>query len=79
MSQDPRIMAAAWRKFSAEREARRAALAQLTREVHRRLPRVESIDRELRRMVGEMMVAAFEADADPGPVLRRLEQAVRLS
>ena len=34
MSQDPRIMAAAWRKFSAEREARRAALAQLTREVH---------------------------------------------
>ena len=74
MSQDPRIMAAAWRKFSAEREARRAALAQLTREVHRRLPRVESIDRELRRMVGEMMVAAFEADADPGPVLRRLEQ-----
>ena len=52
MSQDPRIMAAAWRKFSAEREARRAALAQLTREVHRRLPRVESIDRELRRRVG---------------------------
>ena len=30
MSQDPRIMSAAWRKFSAEREARRAALAQLT-------------------------------------------------
>ena len=29
MAQDPKIMAAAWRKFSAEREARRAALAQL--------------------------------------------------
>ena len=74
MAQDPKIMAAAWRKFSADREARRSALERLTGEVYRRLPRVEVIDRELRRTVGELMVAAFEADEDPGPALRAIEK-----
>ena len=74
MAQDPKIMAAAWRRFSADRETRRAALERLTDEVYRRLPRVESIDRELRRTLGEIMVAAFEADEDPGPALREMEK-----
>ena len=48
MAQDPKIMAAALRRFQQDKEERRAQLERRTEEVYRRLPRVESIDRELR-------------------------------
>ena len=47
MSQDPKIMSAALRRFQADRDARRNALEARRREVYRRAPRVELIDREL--------------------------------
>lgn len=52
MTQDPKIMAAALRQFQQDREERRTQLERRTAEVYRRLPRVESIDRELRGTVG---------------------------
>jgi len=74
MSQDARIMAAAQRNFQADRERRRAELERRTREVYHRLPRVESIDRELRGTMAQIMLSAFERDADPEPALRALEE-----
>ncbi len=74
MALDANIMAAAQSGFQADRERRRAELDRRTREVYRRLPRVESIDRELRGTVAQIMVSAFERDADPEPALRALEQ-----
>ena len=47
MAQDAKIMAAAHRRFQADREARQAELERRIEEIHRRLPRVEAIDREL--------------------------------
>lgn len=74
MAQDPKIMAAALRNFRQDREERRARLEQRTAEVYRRLPRVESIDRELRGTVAEIMIAAFENDRDPAPALKALSE-----
>ena len=45
MSQDPKIMSAALSRFQADRDARRNALEARRREVYRRAPRVEMIDR----------------------------------
>ncbi len=73
MAQDAKIMAAAWRRFQADRERRREELERRTAEVYRRLPRVESIDRELRGTVAAIMVSAFERDADPESALQALE------
>ena len=74
MSQDARIMSAALRNFQADKERRRAELERRSREVYRRLPRVESIDRELRGTMAQIMISAFERDADPEPALRALEE-----
>ena len=74
MTQDPKIMAAALRQFQRDREERRADLERRTAEVYRRLPRVESIDRELRGTVAEIMIAAFENDRDPEPALKALSE-----
>ena len=68
-------MAAAFRRFQADREARRTELEQRTAEIHRRLPRVEAIDRELRGTAARLVIAAFEAEGDPGPALKELEQS----
>ena len=74
MAQDAGIMAAAVRRFEADRDERRAALERRTAEVYRRLPRVEAIDRELRGTVAQIMISAFENDSDPEPALRALEE-----
>lgn len=74
MAQDVRIMSAAQRNFQADRERRRTELERRTQEVYRRLPRVESIDRELRGTLAQIMLSAFERDADPEPALRALEE-----
>ena len=74
MAQDAKIMAAAYRRYQLDREARRAEQERLTAEVYRRLPRVEVIDRELRTTAAKVLITAFEEDRDPGPALRELER-----
>ncbi len=74
MAQDPKIMAAALRRFQQDKEERRARLERRTEEVYRRLPRVESIDRELRGTVADIMIAAFDSDRDPEPALKALSE-----
>lgn len=74
MAQDARIMAAAQRKFNQDKENRRMQMDRRIQEVYRRLPRVESIDQELRGTIGQIVIAALERDTDPEPALRTLEQ-----
>ena len=74
MAQDAKIMAAAHRRFQADREARQAELERRIEEIHRRLPRVEAIDRELGSTAARLVLAAFEAEGDPGPVIQELEK-----
>lgn len=74
MSQDGKIMAAAWRRFRADRDARRARLEQRQEEVDRRVPRLAEIDRELRGAAAQILLAAFDAGEDPEPALRELER-----
>ena len=74
MHQDAGIMTAAVRKFREDRDRRRQEQERRVREVYRRLPRVEDIDRELRGTMGQIMIAAFEGGRDPEPALRALEE-----
>ena len=74
MAQDAKIMAAAHRRFQADREARQAELERRIEEIHRRLPRGEAIDRELGSTAARLVLAAFEAEGDPGPVIQELEK-----
>ncbi len=73
MSLDGTILAAARRRFLADREARRAELERRREEIERRLPRVAEIDRELRGAAAQLLLAAFEREEDPEPALRELE------
>ena len=57
MAQDAKIMAAAHRRFQADREARQAELERRIEEIHRRLPRVEAIDRELGSTAARLVLA----------------------
>ena len=59
MAQDAKIMAAAHRRFQADREARQAELERRIEEIHRRLPRVEAIDRELGSTAARLVLAAL--------------------
>ena len=74
MSLDGTILAAARRRFLADREARRAELERRREEIGRRLPRVAEIDRELRGAAAQLLLAAFEREEDPEPALRELEK-----
>lgn len=53
-------MAAALRRYQDDKERRRAELERRTAEVYRRLPRLESIDRELRGTAARLVIAAFD-------------------
>ena len=64
MSQDPKIMSAALSRFQADRDARRNALEARRREVYRRAPRVEMIDRELTGTAARVIAAAFQQGGD---------------
>lgn len=74
MGQDGKIMAAAYRRFQADREERKAALAGRIQTVHRRLPRVAVIDRELRSTAARLVLAAFDAQGDPDQAIEELER-----
>ena len=74
MSHDPNIMAAAQRSYLADRDRRREQLDRRTAEVYRRLPRIESIDRQLRATAGEIMLAVFQSDGDPEAAMKELEK-----
>jgi len=74
MAQDPKIMASALRRFQSDRDARRAQLEARQREVYRRAPRVELIDRELRGTAARSVAAAFQRDGDPDRAMRDLEK-----
>ena len=67
-------MSAAYRQFQQDRDERRRELERRETEVYRRLPRVESIDRELRGTAAKIVLAAFEQDGDPEKALRELEK-----
>ena len=69
MSQDPKIMSAALSRFQADRDARRNALEARRREVYRRAPRVEMIDRELTGTAARVIAAAFQQGGDGFHVL----------
>lgn len=74
MAYDAKIMSAALRRFRADREERQAEQEKLTREIYRRLPRVERIDRELRGTAARIALAAFESNIDTDEALAELER-----
>ena len=59
MARDPKIMAAAYRQYQRDRDARRPELDRRRQEVYSRLPRVEVIERELRGTAAKIVLAAF--------------------
>lgn len=71
---DGKIMAAAWRRFQADRDARRTELERRRLEIARRLPRLAEIDRELWETAPKLLLAAFDTEEDPEPALRELEE-----
>ena len=74
MTQDAGIMAAAYRRVQADRDARRAELDRRAGLLYRRLPRLELIDRELRCAAAKIVAAAFAEGGDPDQALKELEQ-----
>ena len=74
MAQDAKIMAAALRRYEADKDARRREQERRTAEVYRRLPRLESIDRELRSTAAKLVIAAFSEDGDPETAMKALER-----
>jgi len=74
MARDAKIMSAAYRQYRQDRDQRRQELERREAEVYRRLPRVESIDRELRGTAAKIVLAAFERGGDPERALRELEK-----
>ena len=64
MARDAKIMSAAYRQFRQDRDQRQRELERREAEVYRRLPRVESIDRELRGTAAKIVLAAFEQGGD---------------
>lgn len=75
MAYDAKIMSAALRRFRADREERQAEQEKLTREIYRRLPRVERIDRELQGTAARTMLAVFEESAGMEEALAELERS----
>ena len=74
MARDAKIMSAAYRQFRQDRDQRQRELERREAEVYRRLPRVESIDRELRGTAAKIVLAAFEQGGDPEKALRELQE-----
>lgn len=74
MSQDANIMSAAYRSFQADRDRRREELDSRIQAVYRRLPRVETIERQLRATAGEIMMIAFQTDGDFDSAMKALEE-----
>lgn len=74
---DGKIMAAAWRRFQADRDARQAELERRQRETARRLPRLAEIDRELRETAPRLLAAAFADGGDPEKALKELDAALK--
>lgn len=72
MSQDAEVLAAAYRKYRADRDRRREALEARRAETYRRLPELRELDRELSGAVTRMLSAAF-GGGDPDGALRRIE------
>lgn len=75
MARDAKIMAAAYRQFQIDRDARQREQERRENEVYCRLPRVESIDRELRGTAAKIVLAAFEQDGDPEKALLELQNS----
>ena len=75
MAQDAGILSAAYRRYQADRDARRERLERRTAEVYRRLPRLEQIERELRSTAARLVLAAFEGGGDPEQSLQELERS----
>lgn len=74
MPRDGKIMAAAQRRFQADKARRREELERRRREAFRRAPGVEEIDRELRGTAARIVLAAFDGGGDPEEALRELEK-----
>ena len=74
MAYDAKIMSAALRRFQTERSKRQAEQEKLTREVYRRVPRVERIDQELRGTAARIILTAFDTDGDLEEAMTRLER-----
>ena len=74
MALDASIMAAAYRRFQADRDARQAELDRRNSLVRLRIPRLELIDRELGSTAAKIVIAAFEEDGSPETALRELER-----
>lgn len=75
MAQDAKIMAAALRRYQADREARRKEREERVRAVFRRLPRLEIIDRELQSTAARIVLTAFSEAGDPDRAMAELERA----
>ena len=74
MPYDAKIMSAAWTRFQRDREKRRTDREARAREIYRRVPRLEIIDRELRETAARIVLTAFETESDPGDALAELER-----
>ena len=75
MADDAKIMTAALYRFQTDRNKRRAEHERMAREVYRRVPRVEYIDRELQGTAAKIIAAAFGTDTDPGEAMAKLERS----
>ena len=74
MPRDGKIMAAAQRRFQADKERRREELERRRQEAFRRSPAVEEVDRELRGTAARIVAAAFDGGGDPEEALKELER-----
>ena len=74
MPRDGKIMAAAQRRFQADKERRREELERRRQEAFRRSPAVEEVDRELRGTAARIVAAAFDGGGDLEEALKELER-----
>lgn len=64
MAQDAQIMAAAYRDFQADRDARQRKLERQRKIIYQRLPEVNAIDCELRKTMARFVAVTFDRDTN---------------
>ena len=74
MAYDGQVLRRARQRLEQRRQERETELEQRRRRVYDRVPRVEEIDRELRRNMARLLSVALQKGEDPTPTLRELER-----
>jgi len=74
MANDSKVMARAMQRFREDAQQRHEDYLQRVEAIHRRLPRVAEIDRELRTTVGGIVASAFRRGTDPTSAINALKE-----